>query len=237
MVSSIAVLAARGMRSRRINVIGLIMPDVSSPYCNEVMRGVNKVIAGLDYDLIIYTTGDVHKYHTADKERQYVTLLNGNITDGVIMVTPVATSFSTHAPVVEIDPNNESPECPGIIANNREGALTAMNYLTGLGHHRIGFITGRLELVSACQRLEGYKDGLCAAGIPYDGELVQVGDSPHGIPMSVWTRVSSPRCMTSQVWAPSISSQTRTQRAHRTQRLWSIPYRSWVTSTWCDGKT
>ena len=174
-------LAARGMRSRRINVIGLIMPDVSSPYCNEVMRGVNKVIAGLDYDLIIYTTGDVHKYHTADKERQYVTLLNGNITDGVIMVTPVATSFSTHAPVVEIDPNNESPECPGIIANNREGALTAMNYLTGLGHHRIGFITGRLELVSACQRLEGYKDGLCAAGIPYDGELVQVGDYTYEV--------------------------------------------------------
>jgi LacI family transcriptional regulator len=169
-------LAARGMRSRRTHVIGLIMPDVSSPYCVEVLHGINQAVAASDYDLIIYTTGDVHKYHTADQERRYVNLLNGTITDGVIVVTPAATGFSTDAPVVTIDPNNESPECPGIIATNREGAVAAMNYLTGLGHKRIGFITGRLDLVSACHRLQGYKDGLAEAGIPLDDELIQIGD-------------------------------------------------------------
>lgn len=169
-------LAARGMRSRRTNVIGLIMPDVSSPYCIEVLRGINRAVAQSDYDLIIYTTGDVRKYQTADQERKYVMLLNGGITDGVIVVTPAATSFSTDAPVVTIDPNNESPDCPGIIGTNREGALTVMNYLTGLGHKRIGFITGRLDLVSACQRLQGYKDGLASSGIPADDELIQIGD-------------------------------------------------------------
>ena len=44
------------------------------------------------------------------------------------------------------------------------------------------------------------------------------------------TRASMPRPMTSQVWAPSISSQTRTQRVHRMQRLWSTANRSWVAS-------
>lgn len=169
-------LAARGMRSLRTNVIGLIMPDVGSPYCIEVMRGVNRAISQSDYELIIYTTGDIRKYGTAEEERRYVTLLNGNITDGVIVVTPVATDFLTHPPIVAIDPNNESPECPGIVADNREGALIAMNYLTGLGHRRIGFITGRLDLVSGCQRLQGYKDCLAVAGIPFEDELVQTGD-------------------------------------------------------------
>jgi LacI family transcriptional regulator len=169
-------LAAKGMRSRRTNVIGLIMPDVAVPYCQEVMRGVNRAIAQLDYDLIVYTTGDIRKYGTAEQERRYVVLLNAGITDGVIVVAPAATHFSTDAPVVAIDPNNESPDCPGIIATNREGALAAMNYLTGLGHRRIGFITGRLELVSACHRLQGYKDGLFASGIPLDDELIQIGD-------------------------------------------------------------
>jgi LacI family transcriptional regulator len=169
-------LAARGMRSSRTNVIGLIMPDVTSEYCVEVMRGVNRAIAQLDYDLIVYTTGDIRKYGTADQERRYVALLNGGITDGVIVVTPAATDFSTDRPVVAIDPNNESPDCPAIIATNRTGALAAMNYLTGLGHRRIGFITGRLELVSASQRLLGYKDGLAACGIALDEQLVQVSD-------------------------------------------------------------
>src|SRR5512141_3332460 len=48
-------LAARGMRSHRTNVIGMIMPGVDSYYSQEIMRGVNGAIAKLDKDLIIYT--------------------------------------------------------------------------------------------------------------------------------------------------------------------------------------
>jgi len=169
-------LAARGMRSRRTNVIGLIMPDVGSPYCTEVMRGINLAVAKSDYDLIIYTTGDIKKYHTADRNRQFVVLLNGSITDGVIVVTPTATSFPTDAPVVTLEPNNENPDCYGIISTNREGALAAMDYLISLGHKRIGFITGRLDLVSGCRRLDGYKKALANHGIPLDDELIQIGD-------------------------------------------------------------
>ena len=169
-------LAARGMRSSRTNVIGLVMPDVASPYSVTVMQGVNHAIAQLDFDLIVYTNGDISKYGTADQESYYVALLNGGIADGVIVVTPAATNFSTAAPVVAIDPNNESPECPAIISTNHKGALQAMEYLTGLGHRRIGFIAGRLELVSAMRRLEGYKDVLEAAGIPLDEDLIQMGD-------------------------------------------------------------
>jgi len=166
-------LAARGMRSRRTNVI---MPDVAEPYSYAVLQGVNRAIAQLDYDLIVYTNGDISKNTSADQESYYVSLLNGSITDGVIVVTPAATSFSTAAPVVAIYPNNESPECPAIISTNRMGALDAMNYLTGLGHRRIGFLTGREELVSAKRRLQGYRDGLAAAGIASDDTLIQVGD-------------------------------------------------------------
>lgn len=172
----VSSLAARGMRSRQTNVIGLIMPDVASPYSVSVMQGVNQAIAQMDYDLIIYTNGDVRKNTSADQESYYVSLLNGSVTDGVIVVAPVATNFPTVAPVVAIDPNNESPECPAIISTNRAGALEVMTYLTSLGHRRIGFITGRLELVSADRRLQGYKDGLAASGIPLDEDLIQVGD-------------------------------------------------------------
>jgi LacI family transcriptional regulator len=51
-----------------------------------------------------------------------------------------------------------------------------MNYLTGLGHRRIGHIAGEMKLVSAHQRLQGYKDGLAAAGIPLNEELIEMGD-------------------------------------------------------------
>src|SRR5437899_1601961 len=50
-------------------------------------------------------------------------------------------------------------------------------------------------------------------------QVVQVSDDPHGSFKSVMTLASMPRPITSQVCAPSISSQTRTQRVHRMQRL------------------
>jgi LacI family transcriptional regulator len=169
-------LAARGMRSRRTNVIGLVMPDVASPYSFTVLRGVNKGIVKYDYDLIVYTNGDVRKYQTSDQERHFVTLLNGTITDGVVVVTPVATDIPTNAPLVAIDPNNANPECAAIIATNREGALTAVNYLIEIGHRRIGFISGRIDLISGRRRLQGYQDALTAASIPLDDNLIQIGD-------------------------------------------------------------
>jgi LacI family transcriptional regulator len=169
-------LAARSMRSRRTNVIGLIMPDVQGPFAIQVMRGINRAIMEFGYDLIVYTGGDVKKKSSVEREQRYVSLLNSGITDGVIVVTPVATTFSTASPVVVVDPNNVSPDCPAVIAANRSGALVAMEYLISLGHRRIGFIGGRPELQSAVQRLQGYKDGLRQTGIPLDPELIQAGD-------------------------------------------------------------
>lgn len=169
-------LAARSLRSRRTNVIGLIMPDVEFPFAIEVMKGVNHAITKHGYDLIVYTGGDARKESTAERERRYVSLLSSSITDGVIVVTPATTTFSIAAPVVVVDPNHESPDCPAVIAANHAAAVTVMEYLIGLGHRRIGFVTGRLELESAVRRLQGYKDGLRAAGIPLDPELIQPGD-------------------------------------------------------------
>ncbi len=60
--------------------------------------------------------------------------------------------------------------------NNRAAIIGIMAYLVALGHRRIGFITGRLQDLSAQQRLQGYRDGLAAADIPFDPALVWSGD-------------------------------------------------------------
>jgi LacI family transcriptional regulator len=169
-------LAAKSMRSHKTNVIGLVMPDVEQPFPIQVMKGVSRAIAELDYDLIVYTSGGIKKDSSADRERHYVSLLNGSIADGVIVVTPAATTFSTAAPVVAVDPNNVCPDCPAVIATNRIGAVAAMKHLISLGHRRIGFIGGRPDLQSAVRRLQGYQDALRQAYIALVPELIQVGD-------------------------------------------------------------
>ena len=169
-------LAAKSMRSRKTNVIGLIMPSVGEPFTIEVTKGVNRAINDLKYHLIIYTGGSPNLGHWADHEQHFVSLLNGSITDGMIVVVPTIKTFSTTYPLVAIDPHKEGTSFPSVIATNHAGAMAAMEYLLSLGHRRIGFIGGRPELQSAVRRLKGYQDSLRQADIPLALELVQVGD-------------------------------------------------------------
>jgi len=169
-------LAARSMRSRRKNLIGLVVPDIGFPYSIEIMKGINRAIAQSKFDLLVYTTGDVRKNGSALHEQHYVSLLNNSVTDGVIIVASAASDFITNAPIVAVDPHIVNPNYPYVQGTNYQGALEIMEYLLGLGHRRIAFINGRPEIASAQRRLEGYKDALKSAGVEIDEELIVPGD-------------------------------------------------------------
>ena len=169
-------LAARSMRSQKKNLVGLIMPDIAYPFAIEVMKGVNRAIAESEFDLLVYTTGDVRKSGRASHEQKYVSLLTNSISDGVIIVAPVAGEFKIDAPIVSIDPLASNPNYPAVHATNYQGALDAMDYLIGLGHKRIGFISGRAELESSNRRLKGYREALEKANLPIDESLIASGD-------------------------------------------------------------
>lgn len=169
-------LAARSMRSRTTNAIGLIVAELNEPFTIEVMKGVDRAITDFGYDLLIYTSGHHAIGSGSAWERDYVARLNGSLTDGIIIVTPTTTNLPLTFPLVTVDPPVEDGSLPAVITTNREGALSVMEYLIDLGHHRIGFIGGRSDLQSAIRRRRGYEDGLQRAGLPVIPELIQNGD-------------------------------------------------------------
>src|SRR3990170_1415095 len=82
-------LAARSMRSRRKNLLGLVVPDIGLPYSIEVMKGVNRAIAESSFDLLVYTTGDIRKSGAPSHEQYYISLLN-NSGPGVVLIVASA---------------------------------------------------------------------------------------------------------------------------------------------------
>jgi LacI family transcriptional regulator len=169
-------LAARSMRSIKKNLLGLVVPDIGFPYSIEVMKGVNRAIVESTFDLLLYTTGDIHKSGTISHEQHYVSLLNNSITDGVIIVASAAAEFITNGPIIAVDPHLINPRYPSVQGTNYQAALEVLEYLVNLGHTRIAFICGRPEIGSAQRRLKGYKDGLARAGIEIDADLIRPGD-------------------------------------------------------------
>ncbi len=169
-------LAARSLRSQRTNVIGLILPDLYQSFNVEVARGVYNAVTERDFDLLVYTGRQQADEMRAKWEQEQVALLNGSITDGIVVAAPFAVQFRTDYPLVAVDPHNESPDYPTVLSTNRIGVMDAMEYLVSLGHRRIGFINGRTDLTSTWRRAMGYQDGLAKAGIPFDPDIVMDGD-------------------------------------------------------------
>jgi LacI family transcriptional regulator len=101
--------------------------------------------------------------------------------DGLLLVLPrspadyIGTLTNHKFPFVLIDHQGTSQECPAVGATNWQGAFNATEYLIKLGHQRIGFITGWMDLGCAEDRLDGYRSALRTHHLPDSPELIYEG--------------------------------------------------------------
>jgi LacI family transcriptional regulator len=166
-------LIASSMRSRRTGVIGVLVADFE-PFSAEILKGVGAGIRGSGHDLLAYS-GSVQT-DGEGWERRSLSRLSGTLVDGVIMVTPTVVNVSADVPIVAVDPHTgPSADLATVEADSFGGAWHATSYLIGLGHRRIGFISGRGDLRSSIARDAGYRKALADGGLAFDPSLVGTG--------------------------------------------------------------
>ena len=166
-------LVARSLRSRRTNVIGILV-DEFEPFSTEILKGASGAIIGSGYELLAYSAG---RPSGSDPgwERRSLSRLAGTLIDGAILVTPTVVDSGNHVPVVAIDPHTGPAGMPTVDSDNLTGAVLATEHLLDLGHRRIGFLGGRPDLESARLREQGFRQAMASRGIPVDPDLVRVG--------------------------------------------------------------
>lgn len=175
-------LRRRSRPTRTVGLIDLVINELDSPWSVEVVRGVEETTAQHGSGLVVSA---VHG-RPADTLR-WLDNLTKRGSDGVILaVTALARSQRRQiqelgVPLVVVDPvGNPDPAIPSVGATNWHGGLAATQHLLGLGHRRIGIITGPDDVLSARARLDGYRAALESAGISVDPALEIRGDFHHG---------------------------------------------------------
>jgi LacI family transcriptional regulator len=167
---------ARGLKGSRTNVIGVLAPDLGTGYIGEILHGVDTELGLNRLDLMLFTT-----HRTATKEANYVANMVKGMVDGLLVVLPRNPADYTgiltaqNFPFVLIDHQGTGNPCPAVGATNWQGAYNATEYLIELGHKRIGFITGSMDLGAAIDRLDGYKSALRVHHIAEDPRLIYEG--------------------------------------------------------------
>lgn len=166
-------------RAGASKMIALLIPNITTTYMGEILRGVSGAAERLNYGLMLYTQGTVDH---AERTSYYLSLLENSLIEGVLMVVPldyevIVNDLKQHdLRYVIIDHHNGTGSEPSVTATNRKGVRDAMRHLLALGHRRIGFITGRMDIACSHDRLQGYRDGLAEVGLPFDADLVREGD-------------------------------------------------------------
>ncbi len=155
----------------RARLVDLVFPDLDSPWAVEIIRGVEDVAHAAGVGTVVSA---IHR--KSRSARQWLQNLRARASDGVILVTSTLESpmleelHRLNVPMVVIDPANGGPtlDVPTIGTTNWAGGLSATEHLLSLGHRRIGFVAGPRRLLCSRARMDGYRAGLDAAGVPAD---------------------------------------------------------------------
>lgn len=168
---------AKTARSRP-RLMDLVVTDLGSLWANEVLKGAEEEAQARGVGLVVTAT------HS--KEVPSSTWLNALVARNSAGVVLVASRLAADAaaelaalgiPLVLVDPvGGFDPAIPRVGAANWAGGLAATEHLIGLGHHRIGVITGPMELLCSQQRLDGYHTAMARAGLPVSPELIRHGN-------------------------------------------------------------
>jgi LacI family transcriptional regulator len=169
---------ARGLATNRSGGIGVTTNDIGSPYYAVMLRGVEAAIEDAGLHLMV-SSGHAR----AEDERSAIQFLKQRRSDALIVQAEALSDaelidladragvpvvvFGRHIPELE-------PVC--VHLDNEAGGRIATEHLLRHGHRRIAHIAGPLRFPDARHRLQGYRDALDDAGIPYDDHLVVEGD-------------------------------------------------------------
>ncbi len=168
---------AKGLRMRKSDTIGLIIPDISNPFFSTVARSIEREARRGGYAIILSDTQE-----TTQLEIEAIRLLQSRKVDGFIIFPAgkdskhLVTLVESGTPVVIADRYSKELKCPFVISDNYRGAYEATTHLLEQNHTNIACIQGRPGTTVSDDRVKGYRDALDQYNIPGADQTV-VGDS------------------------------------------------------------
>jgi LacI family transcriptional regulator len=174
---------AKSLRSGATMTVAFLVRDIASPLFAEMVKAAERHLRRFGYSLLLTNSGG-----DPVRDAEHIRLFARRRVDGLIVTLSSETHRGTQealqamrAPVVLIDRHIPDLAASAVLSDHRSGVRDAVRHLADQ-HRRIGFIAGTQAVLATRERFQGYKDGLRAAGIRLQHDLVRMGsyDSEFG---------------------------------------------------------
>jgi len=166
---------ARFLRSKRSQSIGVMLFDVTDPFCTPILRGIENALYPLGY-LPIFA--DAHNQH--ERFERYLEMLLERHVDGLIVVANwlfvdihvLADLNKAEIPTVTIGWEIPGNRVSFAMVDNEGGGRLALEHLYQLGHRRIAIIRGPKRLIDSAPRWRGIQKFAQSVKLDIDPALV-----------------------------------------------------------------
>jgi LacI family transcriptional regulator len=166
---------ARSLRSKRSHTIGVMVFDMTDPYCTLILRGIENTLYQSSY-LPILT--DVH--NEGSRFERYLEMLLDRRVEALIVlanwlfvnIDVLADLEKSSIPSVMIARELQTDTVSSVIVDNEMGAYSAIEHLHSLGHRKIAFIRGPKTLADSAPRWQGIRSFAKSTGLALDPRLI-----------------------------------------------------------------
>ena len=151
-------LFARSLRGRRSHTVGVMVFDMTDPFCTLVLRGIENTLYQSSY-LPILT--DVHNERS--RFERYLEMLLDRRIEGLVVlanwlfvdINLLADLEKNNIPTATVGRELKNDKISSVIVDNAAGARLALEHLFSLGHRKIAFIRGPHQLSDTEPRWQG----------------------------------------------------------------------------------
>ena len=168
---------AQSLASKFSNSVGIQVSELRGPFYGPMMSGINEELHHANIQGLI-TSG----HSDAEREKQGIESLMSRQCDALILhVEAVSDDYlidlsKRSVPFVLLNRYIEELADQCIILDNLMGGYIATKQLVDMGHRDIAYITGLMWKTDSKERLQGHKNALADAGIPFNEDLYFEGD-------------------------------------------------------------
>lgn len=146
---------ARSLSTKKTNIIGLLVPDITNPFFPELARAVEEMAYVNGYTVVLCNSGE-----QKEREIHYIESLQQKYAAGFIVTTNHLEADyyrKISLPIVALD-RRLDPTIPTVTTNNVDGAKIATEYLISRECKHILCLRGPVGLDVAEDRITGFSE-------------------------------------------------------------------------------
>ncbi len=167
---------ARGLKTGRTDVVGVVVPDITNAFYPEVVRGIEDAAHKAGYSVLLCDSNE-----SSSNENSHLNMLFSRRVDGVLLACCVnSTAYATpgrhRLPVVFFDRVPPVTTNWTVSSDNIQAGYRATRHLIDLEHSQIALVAGDLGLSPHRDRLEGFRKAMQECHLPIREEYLITGD-------------------------------------------------------------